>query len=97
MKTLNSCEREYYYTYYGSHNGWIFTSSEEQKIAWRLKKLTNLWMCFGEAVHKQIRGIINLCKVDKRKIIFARKTKHIQHKKVLINILQMSGMNILEE
>ena len=23
MKTLNSCEREYYYTYYGSHNGWI--------------------------------------------------------------------------
>ena len=37
MKTLNSCEREYYYTYYGSHNGWIFTSSEEQKIAWRLK------------------------------------------------------------
>ena len=68
MKTLNSCEREYYYTYYGSHNGWIFTSSEEQKIAWRLKKLTNLWMCFGEAVHKQIRGIINLCKVDKSKI-----------------------------
>ena len=46
MKTLDSCQREYYYTYYGSHNGWIFNSTDEQKIAWRLKKLTNLWMCF---------------------------------------------------
>lgn len=77
MKTLNSCEREYYYTYYGSHNGWIFTSSEEQKIAWRLKKLTNLWMCFGEAVHKQIRGIINLCKVDKSKIMNASRFNEV--------------------
>ena len=77
MKTLNSCEREYYYTYYGSHNGWIFTSSEEQKISWRLKKLTNLWMCFGEAVHKQIRGIINLCKVDKSKIMNASRFNEV--------------------
>ncbi|WP_346967762.1 PD-(D/E)XK nuclease family protein, partial [Clostridium disporicum] len=77
MKTLNSCEREYYYTYYGSHNGWVFTSSEEQKISWRLKKLTNLWMCFGEAVHKQIRGIINLCKVDKSKIMNASRFNEV--------------------
>ena len=65
MKTLENCERDYYYTYYGSHNGWIYTSTDEQKIAWRLKKLTNLWMCFGEVVHKEIKGIINICKKDK--------------------------------
>lgn len=66
MKTLNSCEREYYYTYYGSHNGWICTSSDEQKLSWRLKKLTNLWMCFGEIVHEQIRGIIIASKNNKK-------------------------------
>ena len=42
MKTLENCERDYYYTYYGSHNGWIYSSTDEQKMAWRLKKLTNL-------------------------------------------------------
>ena len=31
MKTLENCERDYYYTYYGSHNGWIYTSTDEQK------------------------------------------------------------------
>ena len=33
MKTLENCERDYYYTYYGSHNGWIYTSTDEQKMA----------------------------------------------------------------
>ena len=77
MKTLDSCQREYYYTYYGSHNGWIFNSTDEQKIAWRLKKLTNLWMCFGEVVHKQIRGIINICKKDKSKFMNANRFNEI--------------------
>ena len=77
MKTLDSCQREYYYTYYGSHNGWIFNSTDEQKIAWRLKKLTNLWMCFGEVVHKKIRGIINICKKDKSKFMNANRFNEI--------------------
>lgn len=51
MKVINSCLREYYYHYYGSHNGWIYTSNEEAKVAWRLKKLTNIWMLFGSKMH----------------------------------------------
>lgn len=89
MKTLENCERDYYYTYYGSHNGWIYTSTDEQKIAWRLKKLTNLWMCFGEVVHKEIRGIINICKKDKTKFMNSTRFNEITLNK-LRNIIRES-------
>lgn len=88
MKTLNSCEREYYYTYYGSHNGWIYTSTDEQKLAWRLKKLTNLWMCFGDIIHNQIKGIISICKKDKTKFMNA-----IRFNEVTLSLLR----NIIRE
>lgn len=88
MKTLNSCEREYYYTYYGSHNGWVYTSTDEQKIAWRLKKLTNLWMCFGDVIHNQIKGIINISKKDKTKFMSATRFNE-----VTLNLLR----NIIRE
>lgn len=58
MKIIDECYREYYYTYYGSHNGWIWDSSDEQKIAWRLKKLTNIWLMFGDKLHIVIKKII---------------------------------------
>lgn len=54
MKIIENCYRQYYYTYYGSHNGWLKDSSVESKIAWRLKKLTNIWLMFGDKLHKVI-------------------------------------------
>jgi len=54
MKVIESCYREYYYSYYGSHNGWLYQSKDEQKIAWRLKKLTNIWLMFGDKLHQII-------------------------------------------
>lgn len=89
MKTLENCERDYYYTYYGSHNGWIYTSTDEQKIAWRLKKLSNLWMCFGDVVHREIKGIINICKKDKTKFMNAIRFNEITLNK-LRNIIRES-------
>lgn len=58
MKTLDNCYREYYYTYYGSHNGWIWNAPDECKAAWRLKKLTNIWLMFGDKLHDVIKRII---------------------------------------
>lgn len=58
MKTIDNCFREYYYTYYGSHNGWIYESTDEQKLAWRLKKLTNIYLMFGDKLHIVIKKII---------------------------------------
>lgn len=77
MKTLDNCAREYYYTYYKSHNGWKWTSDDECKLAWRLKKLTNLWMYFGEVLHTQIKGIIEQCKKKEPKFMKADRFNEI--------------------
>lgn len=58
MKVIESCLREYYYTYYGSHNGWLYESTDEQKMSWRLKKLTNIWLAFGDKLHLLMRELI---------------------------------------
>ena len=54
MKVIENCYRQYYYTYYGSHNGWLNDSCAEAKMAWRLKKLTNIWLLFGDKLHEAI-------------------------------------------
>jgi hypothetical protein len=59
MKVIDNCFREYYYTYYGSHNGWLYESTDEQKTSWRLKKLTNIWIMFGDKLHQLIKDLIN--------------------------------------
>ena len=67
VKTIKSCLREYYYTYYGSHRGWDPEASYEQKYSWRLKKMTNIWLAFGDVIHKAIKNIIDFKKnnIDK--------------------------------
>ncbi len=50
--TFRECPRKYYWHYYGSHNGWLDEATDEAKRAWRLKKLTNLYMVLGSIVHE---------------------------------------------
>ena len=70
MKVINSCLREYYYTYYGSHNGWTFEASEEQRVAWRLKKLSNIWLALGDKIHEAIKLMItNNTQEEKKQIV----------------------------
>lgn len=47
-----SCPRRYYYNYYASHNGWEFNAPSEAALTYRLKKLSNLYLVLGDAVHK---------------------------------------------
>ncbi|MCK9526106.1 MAG: PD-(D/E)XK nuclease family protein [Limnochordia bacterium] len=51
-QTLTSCPRRYYYNYYGSHNGWESGAAPEAVLAYRLKKLSNLYLLLGDALHK---------------------------------------------
>ena len=69
MKVMENCYREYYYTYYGSHNGWIDNVTDEQKVAWRLKKLTNIWLMFGDKLHDVINITPNYLKEYMRKVL----------------------------
>ena len=50
-KTFGACQRQYYYTYYASHNGWLRMSDATQKQAYRLKKMQTLPLAIGQIVH----------------------------------------------
>lgn len=58
IKILERCERGYYYHYYLSHNGWNFNSSEIQKEAFRLKKLSSKDILCGSIVHRAVKYLI---------------------------------------
>lgn len=51
---FRECPRKYYWHYYGSHNGWLDEAGEQARLAWRLKKLTNLHMLLGHIVHELV-------------------------------------------
>lgn len=56
-RTLRSCERAYYWRYYGSHNGWLRDADPTTRRAWALKQLTNLAGALGEQVHMRASEI----------------------------------------
>lgn len=58
QQTFASCRRRYYYNYYGSHNGWEFNAPAEAALAYRLKKLSNLYLVVGDAVHKSAQNMV---------------------------------------
>lgn len=53
-----SCPRRYYYNYYGSHNGWESGAPAEAVLAYRLKKLSNLYLVLGDALHKSAHHMV---------------------------------------
>ena len=53
-----SCPRRYYYNYYGSHNGWESGATAEAALAYRLKKLSNLYLVLGDALHKSAYHVV---------------------------------------
>jgi CRISPR/Cas system-associated exonuclease Cas4 (RecB family) len=57
-KTLMDCSRKYAFDYYVSHNGWLRDSNILSKDAYRFKKMTNLELLFGSAVHEIIHAVI---------------------------------------
>ncbi|MDQ0253124.1 radical SAM protein with 4Fe4S-binding SPASM domain [Evansella vedderi] len=57
-KTLMDCSRKYGFHYYFSHSGWFNDSPDLAKQTYRLKKITNLPILFGEVLHSIIEKVI---------------------------------------
>lgn len=53
-KSFLDCRRKYAYDYYFGHNGWHQDANSLAKNSYRLKKITNLEMLFGNTVHDLI-------------------------------------------
>lgn len=60
VDTLNKCEREYFYTYYGAHNGWEESSDKQTQEIYKYKKLTCKDILAGNIIHKKAKDFINL-------------------------------------
>lgn len=58
IKKFRECPRAYWFSYYLSNNGWRPDASERSKLAYRLKKITNLAMWCGSVVHNVIEFAI---------------------------------------
>ena len=81
---FNKCLREYYYNYYGSHNGWDYNSDEKSKLLYRLKKLKSIHMVFGNKIHNIAYQVINTA--DKNNSDYYK--KKMRHKQLcLINLI----------
>jgi hypothetical protein len=57
QQTFDACARRYYWTYYGSHNGWEPGAPRSARLAWALKQLTTYPLALGTAVHDQARRV----------------------------------------
>ncbi|WP_195251358.1 PD-(D/E)XK nuclease family protein [Romboutsia sp. 1001713B170207_170306_H8] len=60
VSTLEKCEREYFYTYYGAHNGWEESTDPYTKEVYKFKKMTNKDILAGNMVHEKAKDFINL-------------------------------------
>lgn len=58
QQTFEDCRRMYYYQYYGSHSGWEINAPPEAALAYRLKKLVNLYTVLGDAVHQAAQLVV---------------------------------------
>lgn len=50
-RKLDDCARAYFWSYYGSWEGWEKNRPHETREAYRLKKLSNRWTWSGDIVH----------------------------------------------
>lgn len=57
-KTWKECVRKYGYEYYFAHNGWLYDAPAFARYTYRLKKLVNLPILFGQVVHDVIDNTI---------------------------------------
>lgn len=58
VNLFRECLRKYYYNYIASWGGWNAGATEEQKRAYLLKNITNIYLFRGDIVHKIIEKIL---------------------------------------
>ena len=57
-RMFQSCQRQYYYNYYGSWGGWYDSEDELTRLLYRLKKMSTLPQLVGTVVHDAISRVL---------------------------------------
>ena len=55
---FETCNRQYYYHYYGSWGGWNRTADARTRLLYQLKKMTTVPMLVGTVVHQTISRVL---------------------------------------
>ncbi|MFA5857761.1 MAG: PD-(D/E)XK nuclease family protein [Elusimicrobiota bacterium] len=58
QRSFDECKRKYYYTYYGSWDGWNHDADETKRKCYMLKNMSNLPMFTGSVVHEVVQEIL---------------------------------------
>lgn len=64
-ESLKTCERKYYFNYYGYWNGWDRFADERTKKIYYLKKINSKEIWIGQVVHEIIEEILKNLKAKK--------------------------------
>lgn len=57
-RMFQSCQRQYFFNYYGSWGGWYDSASEQTRLLYRLKKMSTLPQLVGTVVHDAISRVL---------------------------------------
>ncbi len=55
---FHACNRQYFYKYHLSWNGWDYSAEERRRLAYRLSKMTSFPLLAGIAAHESIRQLL---------------------------------------
>ncbi len=66
-KSFIDCKRSFYFNTFAHWNGWEIQAPEKAKIAYRLKKLTNVYALSGQLLHEEIAQCIKTKSIDVNK------------------------------
>lgn len=64
-ESLKTCEKKYYFNYYGYWNGWDRFADERTKKIYYLKKINSKEIWIGQIIHEQIEKILQELKNGK--------------------------------
>lgn len=57
-RMFGSCQRQYFFNYYGSWGGWYDTADEQTRLLYRLKKMSTMPQLVGTVVHDVISRVL---------------------------------------
>ncbi len=65
-RVFESCQRQYYYHYYGSWGGWYSDADAQTQLLYRLKKMTTVPQLVGTVVHEAIHQVVRALQLGRR-------------------------------
>ena len=68
-RLFRSCQRAYYYAYYGAWGGWSTDAPTEAQLLYRLKQMKTFALWGGSIVHEVIRDALTRCAMEQKPVV----------------------------